>query len=51
VTMNQDRKIEPGNFEDLLRELLGKEAYLLFVYDKLISTVSKLFHNNTLTDS
>jgi hypothetical protein len=24
----------------LLRELLGKDAYLLFVYDKLIATVS-----------
>ena len=42
LTLNSDRKIEPNNSEDLLRELLGKDAYLLFVYDKLIATVSDL---------
>ena len=42
LTLNSDRKIEPNNYEDLLRELLGKDAYLLFVYDKLIATVSDL---------
>ena len=40
LTLNSDRKIEPNNYEDLLRDLLGKDAYLLFVYDKLIATVS-----------
>jgi len=40
LTLNSDRKIEPNTVEDLLRELLGKDAYLLFVYDKLIQGVS-----------
>ena len=40
LTLNSDRKLEPSNYEDLVRELLGKDAYLLFVYDKLIGTVS-----------
>ena len=36
LTLSSERKIEPANYEDLVRELLGKDAYLLFVYDKLI---------------
>lgn len=42
LTLNSERKIEPSNYEDLVRELLGKDAYLLFVYDKLIATVSSI---------
>ena len=42
LTLNSERKIEPSNYEDFVRELLGKDAYLLFVYDKLIATVSSI---------
>lgn len=37
----QERKIEQSAFEDLVRVLLGKDAYLLFVFDRLISATLK----------
>lgn len=41
LTLSSERKQEANIYEDLVRELLGKDAYLLFVYDKLIATVSE----------
>ncbi len=46
LTLSTDRKLEANIYEDLVRELLGKDAYLLFVYDKLIATVSESRINN-----
>ena len=46
LTLSSERKLEANIYEDLVRELLGKDAYLLFVYDKLISTVSETRINN-----
>ena len=40
LTLSAERKMEANTYEDLVRELLGKDAYLLFVYDRLIATVS-----------
>jgi histone deacetylase complex regulatory component SIN3 len=40
LTLTAERKLEANTYEDLVRELLGKDAYLLFVYDRLIATVS-----------
>jgi histone deacetylase complex regulatory component SIN3 len=40
LTLSAERKLEANTYEDMVRELLGKDAYLLFVYDKLIATVS-----------
>jgi histone deacetylase complex regulatory component SIN3 len=40
LTLSAERKLEANAYEDMVRELLGKDAYLLFVYDKLIATVS-----------
>lgn len=46
LTLSSERKLEANIYEDLVRELLGKDAYLLFVYDKLIATVSETRINN-----
>jgi len=35
-----ERKLEQNAYEDLVRGLMGKDAYLLFVFEKLITTVS-----------
>jgi histone deacetylase complex regulatory component SIN3 len=35
-----DRKLEQFAYEDLLRTLMGKDAYLLFIFDRLLSAVS-----------
>ncbi len=40
LTLSAERKLEANTYEDMVRELLGKHAYLLFVYDKLFATVS-----------
>ena len=39
-----DRKLEQLAYEDLLRTMMGEEAYLLFIFDRLVSAVSPLFH-------
>lgn len=36
VACSTDRKMEQTFYEDLVRALMGKEAYLLFVFDKLL---------------
>lgn len=38
--MGQDRKMEQNSYEDLMREMVGKDAYFLFVFDRLIASVS-----------
>jgi hypothetical protein len=43
LTLSSERKLEANVYEDMVRELLGKDAYLLFVYDRLITTVSLRF--------
>lgn len=40
LSLSPERKLETNTYEDIVRELLGKDAYLLFVYDKLIASVS-----------
>lgn len=37
----QERKMEQSTYEDLLRLLLGKDSYLLFVFDRLIGSTLK----------
>lgn len=36
-----DRKLEQFAYEDLLRTMMGEDAYLLFIFDRLLSAVSK----------
>ena len=38
--LSQQSRHESTQHEDILRLLMGKEAYLLFVFDKLITSVS-----------
>jgi len=33
--------LDPSNYEDIVRMLMGDQAYLLFVFDKLIMQVSE----------
>ena len=40
VCLSPDRRIEPSQYEDIARSIMGKDAYLLFVFDKLILSVS-----------
>ena len=35
-----NRKLDPSNYEDIVRMIMGDQAYLLFVFDKLIMQVS-----------
>ena len=37
-----DRKLEQFAYEDLLRTMMGKDAYLLFIFDRLLTAVSPL---------
>jgi hypothetical protein len=37
----QERKMEQSAYEDLVRVLLGKDAYLLFVFDRLVGATLK----------
>ena len=34
------KKLDPSSYEDIVRTLMGDQAYLLFVFDKLIIQVS-----------
>ena len=40
LTLHSDRKMEQSLYDDLVRNLMGQDSYLLFVFDKLISAVS-----------
>ena len=39
--MGTDKKMEQNTYEDLMRAMVGKDAYFLFVFDRLIASVSK----------
>ena len=41
TTMNSTNVLDTNKYEDLARELLGNEAYLLFQIDKLINNCIK----------
>lgn len=43
LLLSNDKRIESNSYEDKVRELCGKDAYLLFVFDKVILNVSILF--------
>lgn len=43
LLLSNDKRIEANSYEDKVRELLGKDAYLLFVFDKVVFNVSKKF--------
>ena len=37
------KKLDPSNYEDIVRVLMGEQAFLLFVFDKLILQVSSIY--------
>lgn len=43
--MPNERKLEQNLYEDLVRALMGKDAYLLFVFDRLILSTLKNIPN------
>ena len=45
LSQTPQKKLDPSNYEDIVRMLMGDQAYLLFVFDKLIMQVSK--HRST----
>jgi hypothetical protein len=40
LSQTPHKKLDHNNYEDILRTLMGEQAYLLFVFDKLIMQVS-----------
>ena len=40
LSQTPQKKLDPSNYEDIVRMLMGDQAYLLFVFDKLIMQVS-----------
>lgn len=40
-SQNSDRKLDQILYEDMIRVLLGKDAYLLFVFDRLVHATLK----------
>ena len=34
------QKLDSSNYEDIARHFMGSQAYLLFLFDKLVVTVS-----------
>ena len=47
-TMGTDKRMEQNTYEDLMRAWVGKDAYFLFVFDRLIASVSTLIGADTL---
>lgn len=43
LSQTPQKKLDPTNYEDITRTLTGDQAYLLFVFDKLIIQVSVHF--------
>jgi len=41
LSQTPHKKLDPSNYEDIVRTLMGEQAYLLFVFDKLIMQVSQ----------
>lgn len=46
--MGTDKRMEQNTYEDLMRALVGKDAYFLFAFDRLIASVSTLIGADTL---
>lgn len=46
LSQTPHKKLDPSNYEDIVRTLMGEQAFLLFVFDKLILQVS--FQNHIL---
>lgn len=44
-SQSSDKKIEQTVLEDMIRVLLGKDAYLLFVFDRLVMATLKSLLN------
>ena len=42
LSQTPHKKLDPSNYEDIVRTLMGEQAFLLFVFDKLILQVSLL---------
>jgi hypothetical protein len=40
LLLSNDKRIDANLYEDKVRDLLGKDAYLLFVFDKVVLNVS-----------
>ena len=40
-TISVTQKLDSSNYEDIARRLMGSHAYLLFLFDKLVATVSR----------
>ena len=40
LSQTPQKKLDPSNYEDIVRMLMGDQAYLIFVFDKLIMQVS-----------
>ena len=40
LSQTPHKKLDPSNYEDIVRTLMGEQAFLLFVFDKLILQVS-----------
>lgn len=38
--LSSDRKVDSLEYEEIARAMMGKEAYLIFVFDKLITQVT-----------
>ena len=39
LSQTPNKKLDPANYEDIVRTIMGEQAYLLFVFDKLIMQV------------
>lgn len=46
--MGTDKRMEQNTYEDLMRDWVGKDAYFLFAFDRLVSSVSTLISADTL---
>lgn len=44
------KKLDPSNYEDIVRVLMGEQAFLLFVFDKLILQTLKSLPNLKTVD-
>lgn len=40
LSQTPNKRLDPANYEDIVRSLMGEQAFLLFVFDKLILQVS-----------
>ena len=50
-TISVTQKLDSSNYEDIARRLMGSHAYLLFLFDKLVATVSRSHALTYIADS